>query len=146
MDFIVKMVNRFVGYFEMIPYGIVGLFGRLAIAPVFWFSGQTKVDGFMLLDKTFLLFEYEYKVPFPIVSAYLATLGEHLFPIMLILGLGTRFAALGLFAMTIVIQFVYPSGWWSHHALWFALLAFLVAKGGGALSLDYLIKQKFRSA
>ncbi len=146
MDFIVKMVNRFVGYFEMIPYGIVGLFGRLAIAPVFWFSGQTKVDGFMLLDKTFLLFEYEYKVPFPVVSAYLATLGEHLFPIMLILGLGTRFAALGLFAMTIVIQFVYPSGWWSHHALWFALLAFLVAKGGGALSLDYLIKQKFRSA
>lgn len=145
-NFIVKKINWGVRLCEAVPYSLVALFGRLAIAPVFWRSGQTKVDGFQLKDTAVALFEYEYKLPFPEVMAHLAALGEHLFPVLLVLGLGTRFAAVALFAMTIVIQFVYPSGWWNFHALWFAILAFLIAKGGGAFSADYLIKQKFQTA
>lgn len=143
---LIQEINWFVRLFEMVPYGLVALFARLAIAPVFWRSGRTKVDGFMLNDSAVTLFEYEYKIPFPEISAHLAAFGEHFFPVLLVLGLGTRFAALALFIMTIVIQFVYPLGWWSHHALWFAILAFLVVRGGGVFSLDHLIKQKYRSA
>jgi len=129
-----------------VPFALVALLGRLAIAPIFWFSGRTKVEGLSVTDSAIALFRYEYGVPFPWVSAHLAALAEHIFPIMLILGLGTRFAALGLFVMTIVIQFVYPAAWWNHHALWFAVLAYLIVRGGGALSCDHLIKQRWGSS
>ena len=141
--FFIKAVNRFVELADNVPFALVALLGRIAIAPLFWFSGRTKVDGFTVTDSAIALFRYEYQVPFPYLSAHLAALGEHIFPIMLVLGLGTRFAALGLFVMTIVIQFVYPSAWWNHHALWFAILAYLIAQGGGALSLDHFIKRRW---
>lgn len=127
---------------EKIPYSIVALVARFAVASVFWRSGQTKVEGFLVIkDNTFFLFREEYKVPLlpPDLAAYLATIAEHVFPVLLLVGLASRLSALGLMVMTLVIQlFVYPGGW-PEHVLWFALLLLIVARGPGALSLDHLI-------
>jgi putative oxidoreductase len=127
---------------ERIPYSIVALVARFAVASVFWRSGQTKVEGFFAIkDNIFFLFREEYKVPLlpPDLAAYMATAAEHVFPVLLLAGLASRLSALGLMVMTLVIQlFVYPEGW-PEHVLWFALLLLIVARGPGALSLDHLI-------
>jgi putative oxidoreductase len=126
---------------ERIPYSAVALLSRLAVASVFWRSGQTKVNGFRLREETFVLFREEYKVPLlpPDLAAYMATIAEHVFPVLLVIGFASRLSALGLFGMTLVIQvFVYPSGW-PEHILWFALLLSIVARGPGAISLDHLV-------
>jgi len=126
---------------EQIPPSLVALVSRIAVASVFWRSGQTKVSGFMLREETFVLFREEYKVPLlpPELAAYVATTAEHLFPILLIVGLASRLSALALLGMVVVIQtFVYP-GAWPEHLLWGALLFAIIARGPGAISLDYLI-------
>ena len=127
---------------EKIPYSIVALVARFAVASVFWRSGQTKVEGlFDIKDNTFFLFREEYKVPLlpPDLAAYMAPVAEHVFPVLLLAGFASRLSALGLMVMTLVIQlFVYPEGW-PEHVLWFALLLLIVARGPGALSLDHLI-------
>jgi putative oxidoreductase len=127
---------------ERIPYSLVALMARVAVARVFWRSGQTKVEGFFQIkDNTFFLFREEYKVPLlpPDLAAHLATIAEHVLPVLLVIGLASRLSALGLMAMTLVIQlFVYPDGW-PEHILWFALLLLIVARGPGAVSLDHLI-------
>jgi putative oxidoreductase len=127
---------------ERIPYSIVALVARFAVASVFWRSGQTKVESFLdIKDNTFFLFREEYKVPLlpPDLAAYMATVAEHVFPVLLLAGLASRLSALGLMVMTLVIQlFVYPAGW-PEHVLWFALLLLILARGPGALSLDHLI-------
>jgi putative oxidoreductase len=126
---------------ERIPYSLVALASRVAVADVFWRSGQTKVSGFSIREETFYLFREEYKVPLlpPDLAAYLSTIGEHVFPILLFVGLASRLSALGLFGMTLVIQlFVVPGGW-PEHILWFSLLLGIIARGPGAISLDHLI-------
>ena len=127
---------------ERIPYSIVALVARFAVASVFWRSGQTKVEGFLdIKDNTFFLFREEYKIPLlpPDLAAYMATVAEHVFPVLLLAGFASRLSALGLMVMTLVIQlFVYPDGW-PEHVLWFALLLLILARGPGALSLDHLI-------
>ncbi len=123
------------------------LFTRVTLAGVFWRSGRTKVEdgSFMTLsDTTFYLFEEEYaRVPLPSeLAAYMATFAEHLFPLLLVIGLATRLSALALIGMTLVIQiFVYPEAWWSVHALWIAMALHLVTRGGGGLSVDRLIRK-----
>ena len=127
---------------ERIPYALVALVARLAVAIVFWRSGQTKVDGFFQIkDNTFFLFREEYKVPFlpPDSAAYLTTIAEHVLPVLLVVGLASRLSALCLMIMTLVIQlFVYTDAW-PTHILWFAPLLLILARGPGALSLDHLI-------
>ena len=126
---------------ERIPYSLVALVARVAVASVFWRSGQTKVEGFLhIKDNTFFLFREENKVPLPPdLAAYLSTTAEHVFPVLLIVGLASRLSALGLMVMTLVIQlFVYPDGW-PEHILWFALLLLIIARGPGAVSLDHSI-------
>jgi len=126
---------------ERIPYSAVALVSRFALASVFWRSAQTKVNGFSIREETFYLFREEYKVPLlpPDVAAYLATIGEHVFSVLLLVGLASRLSALGLFGMTMVIQlFVFPDGW-PEHILWVALQLLIVSRGPGAVSLDHLI-------
>ena len=124
------------------PEALVALVSRLALASVFWLSGRTKVDGWLSVNDTALaLFEEEYRVPLldPSVAAHLATWAEHALPVLLVLGLGTRFAALGLMVMTAVIQiFVYPDAWPTHLS-WLAPGLYLIARGGGAWSCDRVI-------
>lgn len=131
---------------EKIPPYVYELAMRVSIALVFWQSARTKVDGLITLkDSTFFLFQYEYVLPLipHTWAAYMATYAEHALPFLLVIGLGTRFAALGLLVMTAVIQiFVYP-GAWPLHLLWASILLYLVAKGGGVLTLDRVIERRF---
>src|SRR5258708_6108071 len=129
---------------ERIPTSVIALASRIAVADVFWRSGQTKLNGFSIREETFYLFREEYKVPLlpPDLAAYLSTIGEHVFPILLFFGFASRLSALGLFGMTLVIQlFVVPCGW-PEHILWFSLLTLIIARGPGAVSLDHLIWNK----
>ncbi len=125
--------------------GVALLLTRLALAGVFWRSGRAKVvEGSWLTisDSTHFLFAEEYsKVPLPPeLAAVLATGAEHLFPVLLVLGLVTRFAALALLGMTLTIQlFVYPEAWWPVHSLWSALCLVLIARGSGVAGLDRLL-------
>lgn len=127
------------------------LFTRIVLAGIFWRSARTKVEEgswLSISDTTYFLFAEEYSgVPLPSeLAASLATVSEHLFPILLVLGLFTRLSALALLGMTMVIQiFVYPEAWWSVHALWAALALVLIVRGSGRLSLDALLV-KARSA
>ncbi|GAB3120789.1 DoxX family protein [Novispirillum itersonii] len=129
-----------------LPEGLLVLLARLGMAGVFWRSGQTKVDGWTVTDATVFLFAEEYRLPLlpPELAAWLAAGAEHLFPVLLVLGLGSRYAALALAAMTLVIQiFVYP-GLWPDHLTWLAALLLIVARGGGPLSLDALLASRHR--
>ena len=126
---------------ERIPYGVIALASRIAVADIFWRSGRTKVNGLSIREETFYLFRDEYKVPLlpPDLAAYLSTIGEHMFPVLLVIGLASRLSALALFGMTLVIQlFVVPDGW-PEHILWLSLLGLIVARGPGAISLDHLV-------
>lgn len=126
-----------------LPMSLLLLVMRLGIAAIFFLSGRTKVEGwFTISDGAYELFEYEYALP--LVPSELATVAatasEHVFPILLVLGLFTRYAALALLGMTLVIQvFVYPDAW-PTHLTWTGLLLPLVALGGGKASLDRVFK------
>ena len=129
---------------ERIPYSAVALGSRFALASVFWRSAQTKVNGFSIREETFYLFQEEYKVPLlpPDLAAYLATIGEHAFSVLLLIGLASRLSALGLFGMTMVIQlFVFPDGW-PEHILWISLQLLIISRGPGTISLDHLIRTR----
>ena len=142
------LVSRLVGLFERIPLSLASTLARLAIAGVFWQSGQTKVSGFALNDTAIYLFENEYRLPLldPWLAAHLAAIAEHLFPVLLVIGLASRFSALALLGMTLVIQiFVYPDAW-PTHGTWAACLLLILIAGPGPLSLDRLIAGRFRRA
>lgn len=141
-----QTINKAVGLAEKIPYSAIALLTRIAVADVFWRSGQTKVDGWQITETTFDLFREEYRVPLipPELAAYLATIQEHLFSILLLVGLASRLSALGLLGMTLVIQlFVYPANY-PDHLLWAAALLLIVARGPGVISLDHLLWRKIR--
>lgn len=124
---------------------VLTLFLRVALAAPFWLSGRTKVDEgswLSISDTTYFLFQEEYSgVPLPAeLAAVMATTAEHALPILLLVGLGTRFAAAGLIGMTMVIQlFVYPDAWWATHLQWTALGLAVLALGPGRWSLDSLL-------
>lgn len=124
---------------RLISDSLLALVARVAIASIFFLSGRTKVTGLLdIKDSTYILFQEEYRLPLvpPELAAHLATYAEHFFPLLLILGLFTRGAALALLGMTAVIEiFVYPDAWPTHLS-WAGLLLLLVSRGGGAWSLD----------
>lgn len=126
----------------LVPDDLLLLIDRIAIAAIFFQSGRTKIDGVLhITDGTYELFRTEYALPLvpPEIAANAATYSEHLFPILLVLGLLTRPAALALLGMTTVIEvFVYPDAWTTHLG-WAGLLLPLILRGGGRLSLDALL-------
>lgn len=153
-----RTIGRFNAIASRTPDSVIAALGRFSVAAIFWKSGQTKIEGFALdlidgtlqlgiphlSDSALSLFAEEYRLPLldPGIAATAAAVSEHLFPLMLLLGLGTRFSAAALLGMTLVIQcFVYP-GAYPTHGVWAAVLLFLVARGGGWLSLDHLIAQR----
>ncbi|MDA0722333.1 MAG: DoxX family protein [Proteobacteria bacterium] len=119
----------------------MALAARIFPAVVFWQSARTKVDGFTIKDSTYFLFEQVYALPVfpPATAALLATVAEHLLPVLLVLGLFARVGALGLLVMTAVIQiFVFPEAWVTH-GLWATALLVVLAQGPGRVSLDHLL-------
>ena len=130
---------------DVIGHGLLALAARAAVAAIFFLSGRTKVDGFLTVtDSAYTLFRDDYKVPLlpPEFAAHMATYAEHLFPVLLVLGLFTRLSALALLGMTAVIQiFVYPDAWPTHLS-WAVLMLYLVGRGAGPVSLDHAIGLK----
>jgi putative oxidoreductase len=144
----IGLIERAIALLEQIPYSLIALAARIFPAAVFWQSGQTKLEGWHLSDNAIYLFREEYKLPLidPVIAAHLAAFAEHFFPILLVLGLATRFAALALLGMTLVIEiFVYP-GAWPTHGTWAACFLILIARGAGAWSFDHVIKARYGQA
>lgn len=130
---------------RLLPDALLLLVARLGIAAVFFQSGRTKVEGLLSIKpSTYDLFASEYRLPLipSDWAARLATGAEHLFPLLLVLGLSTRISAWALLGMTTVIEiFVYPDAWPTHLS-WAALLLPLAVRGGGKWSLDQLLRQR----
>jgi putative oxidoreductase len=126
-----------------LPRDLLLLVQRLGIAAVFFQSGRTKVEGLFTIPQTTVdLFEVEYALPLlpPKLAAYMAAGAEHLFPVLLVLGLFSRLSASALLGMTLVIQlFVYPDAWPTHLS-WAGLILPLIATGGGSFALDRPLK------
>jgi putative oxidoreductase len=128
---------------------------RFALALPFWRSGLTKWEGFLQLsDSARYLFEEEFRLhvfgreipyPMPDVVAHLSGIAEVCLPVLLVLGLGTRFAAAGILAMTAIIQLTVPDGWASFHLPWAAMASTLVAFGPGRVALDALVQKFWRA-
>lgn len=138
-----RLARRLAGF----PPSLTQLALRVAVAVPFWRSGLTKWDGFLeLSDSAVMLFTQEFRLhlfgqtiafPMPAVMAFLSGFGEIVLPILLVLGLGTRFAALGILAMTALIQLTVPDGWANFHLPWAAMALAVMAYGPGRLSLDH---------
>lgn len=147
------LLRGVVALFSRIPDSLIALIGRFSIAAIFWKSGQTKIEGLAvdllagdfqfgwprLSESALELFRSEYRLPLlpPELAAPLAAFGEHVFPILILIGLATRFSACALLLMTLTIQiFVYPDAY-PTHGVWATVLLFLMARGPGAISLDH---------
>ncbi len=138
----IALIGRALRWLESVPYWLLALPLRFAVATVFWNSGTTKLANW---DTTIELFTEEYKVPLlpPELAAYTAVSIELTTPVLLVLGLATRAASLVLLGMTAVIEvFVYPQAW-PTHIQWAAMLFVLLCRGPGKLSLDHLVRMRF---
>ena len=163
-------VDSFISACSFVSYSLVALGLRLLMARVFFLDGQTRIDGprlsFNPLDyvnfdflrgfdfsvivpmqvkaQTFTAFAIQYPpmpVP-PTLAAYLVSYAEFILPIMLVLGLGTRFAAIGLLIMTAMISiYVMPQAFLTTHIFWAAILLVLISRGAGAISVDNIIRK-----
>ena len=130
------------GMLDRIPLSLIQLLMRISVGAVFFTAGLLKYRSWEI---TLLLFRDEYRMPLldPSLAARMATFNELTFSTLLFLGLGTRLAALPFLGMIAMIQtFVYPDAW-VEHLVWTSILLFLVARGGGVLSLDHLIARRF---
>jgi putative oxidoreductase len=135
---------------RLVPSAIASLALRFGLATPFFKSGLTKWDGFLTLSDTpLILFENEFKLhvfgkvfdyPFPLLAAWGSSIAEIVLPILLVIGLGTRFAAFALLVMTALIQLTIPDGW-PIHITWAAMAAGLIVLGAGRLSLDSVLRR-----
>jgi putative oxidoreductase len=130
---------------------LVQLVLRVALAVPFYKSGILKWGGFLQLNDTAIdLFTEEFKLhlpggpylfPHPAIFAFLSGCGEVTFPVLLVLGFGTRFAAIGLILMTCIIELTVPEGW-PIHLTWLAMALGIAAWGPGRISIDYWLGDK----
>jgi putative oxidoreductase len=166
-------VDSFISACKFVPYALVALGLRLLMARVFFLDGQTRIDGpryslslqdYVNVDflrgfdfsvvlpmqvkaQTFAAFSVQYPpmpVP-PMLAAYLVSYAEFILPEMLVLGLATRFAAIGLLIMTAMIAFfVLPQAFLTTHIFWAAILLVLISRGPGQISIDHIIRKLAR--
>jgi putative oxidoreductase len=154
-----KLYINSIQFFQRIPDSVIALIGRVSIAAIFWLSAQTKIDGFAiniltgeitlgwprLSASAIDLFRDEYRLPLlsPEIAAPMAAFSEHVFAALMLIGLASRFSALALLGLTMVIQvFVYPDAY-PTHGVWATVLLFIMARGPGTYSVDHLIAKRF---
>ncbi|QUN31725.1 DoxX family protein (plasmid) [Cupriavidus sp. KK10] len=136
-----ERARRVLAWLDRIPYTVLAIPLRLAVATVFWNSAMAKLANW---ESALELFREDYKVPLipPDLAAYVAVSIELTAPVLLVLGLATRPVALVLLGMTTVIEvFVYPQAW-PTHIQWAAMLLVLLARGPGKFSIDWLIRRR----
>jgi putative oxidoreductase len=137
-------INGLFGLLNDIPHDAIALLARFSVGAVFWQSGLTKLDGWHVSDSAVYLFQTEYKLPLinPWAAAHLGAFSELSFPILLFVGLASRFSALALLCMTLVIEiFVYPDAW-PTHGTWAVCFLLVIARGPGLFSLEHLTARK----
>jgi putative oxidoreductase len=137
-----RAAGRALQWLNRVPYAVLALPLRFAVATVFWNSARAKLANW---ETTISLFTDDYKVPLlpPELAAHMALTIELTTPVLLVLGLFTRFAALILLGMTTVIEiFVYPQAW-PTHIQWAAMLLVLLSRGAGAVSIDHWLWLRF---
>ncbi len=157
-SWLTRAIGKYVDACRRIQEDLIQLLARISIAATFWLSGQTKIEGFVLdpiglqaqlgwphlSEGAVELFRSEYALPLlqPEHAAVMAATAEHVFPLLLLIGLGTRLSATALLGMTLVIElFVYPAAW-PTHGLWAALMLYLMARGPGCFSVDNVIAKR----
>lgn len=127
---------------RIVGHDFLAVIARASIAAIFFQSGRTKVEGLLTItDSTYELFRSEYKLPLipPEIAAHMSAGVETFVPILLVLGLFTRLSAFVLLGMTTIIEiFVYPDAWPTHLS-WATILLYLVARGGGRISVDRVL-------
>jgi len=131
-----------VSLMSRVPHNLIALVARISVGTIFLRSGILKVEGWKS-GNTLALFKHEYQLPIvpPELAAYMATAAELALPPLLIAGLFTRYAAIALLGMTLVIQiFVYPNAF-DTHGVWAASLLYLVKYGAGCVALDRFIER-----
>lgn len=139
----VRLLLQVRAWLEAVPYSVLALPLRLGVAWIFWSAAQVKLLNW---QRTIEFFADEYRVPLlpPEVAASMALAIEIACPILLVLGLLTRFAVVVLMGMTAVIQiFVYPEAW-PTHLQWFAMMLVLLCRGAGTFSVDHFLWRWFR--
>ncbi len=146
-------LRRIVDWIASVASFLAPLALRIALAIPFFRSGLTKWDapGALSPSASYLfseefrlhLFDQAVPIPAPLLIAYVDGVMEIVLPVLLVLGLATRFSALALLAMTAVIQLVVPDGWETYHLPWAAMALGLIALGAGRISLDHLIGRRF---
>ena len=144
-DLIVTMARRIIVALETYLAPLLDLTVRIWLARVFFLSGLTKIQSW---DSTLSLFENEYSVPFlpSELAAYMGTFTELFFPVLLVLGLGTRFAAGVLFVFNIIAVVSYPDlgeVGLKDHQYWGLLLLFPLLHGPGKIAIDHFIRRRF---
>src|SRR5258706_2251296 len=142
---LLAVIGSAIGLLDRVPYALLALPLRVGAATVFWNSAMTKLANW---DTTIELFTDEYRVPLlpPELAANLALAIELTTPVLLVLGVLTRAAAIVLLGMTTVIEiFVYPQAW-PTHIQWAAMLLVLLCRGAGQLSIDHLLRRRFSAA
>jgi putative oxidoreductase len=167
-------VDMLVGILASIPYALVALISRFVMARVFFLAGQARIEGpripvrlplhlpFLgnlptldftitlpreIAPATLALFETQYAgLPLPPpVAAWLLAYAEFVLPICLVIGFATRFAALALLIITVLIALLAaPALWWPVHVYWIAILLPLISLGPGAVSIDALLRTLYR--
>jgi putative oxidoreductase len=146
-----RLTRMAVGWLSAFGVFVAPPFLRVALAIPFFRSGLTKWDGFALSPSAIYLFQNEFKLhlfgatydfPMPMVAALASAVGEIVLPVLLVLGLASRFAAAGILVMTLMIQLVVPGGWLTYHLPWAAMALALIALGGGPLSFDWLLARR----
>jgi putative oxidoreductase len=135
--------------FGFVPLSLTMLALRFALAVPFWRSGLTKWDGFLNIsfgakqlfaeDFKLHIFGAEIAYPAPELVATLSGIAEVSFPVLLVLGLGARYAALGLLGMTAIIQLTVPDGWANFHLPWASMALAIMTFGPGKIALDYVL-------
>ena len=137
---LVGLYKRIIKLPEHIPFSLIQLAARVAVAHVFWQSAQSKLASWPV---TLQLFANEYNLPFidPSIAAPLATTAELTGSVLVFFGLFSRVAALMLLGVVCVIQiFVYPENW-AEHLLWASLLLLVLTRGAGVISLDKIAER-----
>ena len=137
----IELVRQALHWLDQIPYTLIAVPPRIALATVFWNSAMAHLANW---NSTLYLFQTDYSLPFlpPLPAAYIAVAIEVVTPVLLVLGLLTRPAVLVLLGMTSVIEvFVYPQAW-PTHIQWVAMLLVLLARGPGKLSIDWLVRRR----
>ncbi|TAL93901.1 MAG: DoxX family protein [Paraburkholderia sp.] len=133
---------RLAGWLERVPYALLAIPLRIAVATIFWNSAMTKLANW---ETALDLFRDEYRLPLlpPELAAYMAVSIELTTPVLLISGLATRPAAFVLLGMTTVIEiFVYPQAW-PTHIQWAAMLLVLLCRGAGSWSVDHWLRKRW---